>query len=113
VGTGLCPVQAEQSSAAAYAHSTLDLPHPPRAARAAHRELFANRFSRIRNFRKNFLHFADSSTQMPLAAFILIGRFANLIVPLACAHEIPEKLEVPDPAVFCRRRAGLHHRECR
>ena len=66
-----------------------------------------------RSFAQKLRAFADSSTQRSLSAFILIVLFRNLIVPLACTHEIPENLEVPAPVVFCRRRAGLHHRECR
>src|SRR5947199_8916381 len=51
-------------------------------------------------------------TQNPVSAFILVAAVKRVpIITDSCAYEIPETLEDPDPAVFCRSRSRVHHRE--
>src|SRR6266704_357866 len=50
--------------------------------------------------------------QIPAYPFILIAAVKRVLTIFDnCAHEIPETLEDPDPAVLCRSRTGFHYRE--
>src|SRR5260370_39142884 len=50
--------------------------------------------------------------QIPATPFILIAAVKRVpTISDNCAHEIPETLEDPDPAVLCRSRTGFYYRE--